>query len=72
MSFTALDLCTSAAHSLRDMDMNGAALLADAGGNEFRDIVQRHHARAEGAPLTRSELEAGGGHWRAGYVVSSK
>ena len=24
------------------------------------------------APLTRSELEAGGGHWRAGYVVSSK
>ena len=24
------------------------------------------------APLARSELEAGGGHWRAGYVVSSK
>lgn len=44
--------------ALRDMDMNGVALLADAGGNEFRDIVQRHHARAEGAPLTRSEYAA--------------
>ncbi|WFD35504.1 hypothetical protein MCUN1_002360 [Malassezia cuniculi] len=41
-----------------DMDMDGAALLADAGGESFRDIVQLHHARRDGPPLTRSEYRA--------------
>ena len=41
-----------------DMDMDGAALLADAGGAAFGDIVRLHHERAEGRPLTRREYAA--------------